>query len=83
MALVEQLQLLLAQIEFFENKIEQLLKQHMVSEFGDNRECYKRVSSVQAEAGTAPITESSGNWKFVHFRSAGRKSFRNTMHQFL
>lgn len=101
LALVEQLQLLLSQIKSFENKIEQLLKQHtdseiflslpgagitlaarMVSEFGDNRERYKKVSSVQAEAGTAPITESSGNWKFVHFRSACRKSFRNTMHQF-
>ncbi|MDI6640812.1 MAG: IS110 family transposase [Elusimicrobiota bacterium] len=101
LTLVQQLELLLPQIEFFETKIEQLLKQHtdgsiflslpgasvtlaarMVSEFGDNRQRYTKVSSVQAEAGTAPVTESSGNTKFVHFRKGCRKSFRDTMHQF-
>jgi len=59
-----------------------ILSAKMISEFGDNRQRYKNVSSVQAEAGTAPVTESSGNTKFVHFRKGCRKSFRNTLHQF-
>ena len=59
-----------------------ILSAKMISEFGDNRQRYKNVSSVQAEAGTAPVTESSGNCKFVHFRKSCRKSFRDTMHQF-
>lgn len=59
-----------------------ILSAKMISEFGDNRERYKNVSSVQAESGTAPVTESSGNTKFVRFRKGCRKSFRDTMQQF-
>lgn len=58
------------------------LAARMISEFGDSRDRYKKVSSVQAEAGTAPITKASGEWKSVYFRRACRKSFRNTMQQF-
>ncbi len=53
-----------------------------ISEFGDNRNRYKKVSSVQAEAGTCPVTKQSGNQKFVYFRRACRKSFRDAVCNF-
>jgi len=59
-----------------------LLAAKMVSEFGDNRQRYENVSSVQSESGSAPITKSSGGTKFVYFRKSCKKSFRDTMHQF-
>lgn len=58
------------------------LASRLISEFGDNRERYKKASSVQAEAGTAPVTRQSGSFKSVIFRRACRKTFRNAMHHF-
>jgi len=59
-----------------------ILTAKLISEFGDNRQRYKDASSVQSEAGTAPITESSGSWKIVRFRTSCRKTFRDTIQQF-
>ena len=53
-----------------------------ISEFGDQRDRYKKVSDIQAIAGTCPVTEQSGNYKNVYFRRACRKFFRNTATQF-
>jgi len=53
-----------------------------ISEFGDNRNRYKKISSVQAEAGTCPVTKQSGNQRFVYFRRACRKSFRDAACRF-
>lgn len=53
-----------------------------ISEFGDQRDRYNKVSDVQAIAGTCPVTAQSGNYKNVHFRRACRKHFRNTITQF-
>ena len=54
----------------------------LISEFGDHREKYPKVSCVQEIAGSCPVTEQSGKYKRVYFRRACRKSFRNTVSQF-
>jgi len=53
-----------------------------ISRFGDNRDRYEKVSAVQAEAGTCPVTEKSGKSTYVHFRYGCRKPFRDTATQF-
>jgi len=53
-----------------------------ISEFGDHRERYEKASSIQAIAGTCPVTEQSGRYKNVYFRRSCRKFFRNTVTQF-
>jgi len=54
----------------------------LISEFGDHRERYPKVSCVQEIAGSCPVTEQSGKYKRVYFRRACRKTFRNAVSQF-
>ena len=54
----------------------------LLTELGDNRARYESPDRLQCEAGTCPVTASSGKSNFVFFRRACRKSFRDTMHQF-
>jgi len=54
----------------------------LLSEIGDNRSRYSSADSLQCEAGTCPITRSSGKVRVVMMRQACRKSFRDAMHMF-
>jgi transposase len=47
--------------------------------FGDNRKLYLDASELQALAGTCPVTEKSGNYKIVYYRTACNKFFRDVM----
>jgi len=47
--------------------------------FGDNRDLYQNASELQALAGTCPVTEKSGNYKSVYYRTACNKFFRDVM----
>jgi len=54
----------------------------LISNFGDNRQRYGKVSCLQADAGTCPITIRSGKSFRVSFRHSCRKSFRSVLIQF-
>ena len=56
----------------------------MIALFGDNRNLYKNVSTIQSIAGTCPVTEKTGydsynkkGHKIVYFREACNKVYRN------
>jgi transposase len=56
----------------------------MIALFGDNRNLYKNVSTIQSIAGTCPVTEKTGydksqkkGRKIVYFREGCNKVFRN------
>jgi transposase len=56
----------------------------MIALFGDNRNLYKNVSTIQSIAGTCPVTEKTGydsynkkGHKFIYFRKASNKVFRS------
>lgn len=59
-----------------------ILAARILSELGDNRNRYKNYNDAQAEAGTAPVTKQSGQHKYVIFRRACKKQFRDAMQQF-
>lgn len=59
-----------------------LLAARMVGELGDNRERYHEAAIAQCEAGTAPVTRSSGTVRTVHFRRACRHPLREILWQF-
>lgn len=54
----------------------------LLTEIGDNRDRYPDPDKLQCEAGTSPVTRSSGKSHIVVMRRACRKSFRDTMHLF-
>jgi len=54
----------------------------MLAQIGDNRQRYPDRKNLQCDAGTAPITDTSGNIKIVRMRVACRKPFRNVIYQF-
>lgn len=54
----------------------------LLSEIGDVRERYIDAKNLQCDAGTAPVTKSSGKLKIVHMRFACRRSFKNVLYQF-
>lgn len=54
----------------------------MLAEFGDNRKNFPTSASLQAEAGTAPVTRRSGRRLAVVFRRACRKRLRDVLQQF-
>ncbi len=54
----------------------------LISNFGDNRQRYGKVSCLQADAGTCPVTIRSGKMNHVTFRYSCRKPFRATLTQF-
>ncbi|MCK4326628.1 IS110 family transposase [bacterium] len=58
------------------------LAARILSELGDNRDRYKNYNDAQCEAGTAPVTKQSGNYRHVIFRKACKKPFRDAMQLF-
>jgi transposase len=47
-----------------------------LAKFGDDRQRFPTPSSVQALAGTCPVTERSGKRKVIKFRQACDREFR-------
>ena len=60
----------------------QLLAPSLLAKFGDHRDRFPDSFSVQALAGTCPVTEQSGRRKRVRFRRACDKEFRRIAQQF-
>lgn len=52
----------------------------LLAEIGDDREVFEDAQSLQAYAGTAPISLQSGKWHKVRFRRACNKTLRATIH---
>ena len=53
----------------------------LLVKFGDDRQRFPRPASVQAVAGTCPVTDSSGKRKVIRFRHACDREFRNIAQQ--
>jgi len=53
-----------------------LLAPALLGKFGDDRERFPSPSSVQALAGTCPVTDSSGKRRIIRFRRACDREFR-------
>jgi len=58
------------------------LAPRLLAHFGTQRGRFESARPLQALAGVAPVTKSSGKQKKVSFRHACQKDFRNTMYQF-
>lgn len=56
------------------------LAPRLLAEFGADRNRFQSHQSVQAYAGTAPVTQQSGKSSFVHVRRACNKTLRATVH---
>jgi transposase len=54
----------------------------LIAAFGTRRERYDSAYQVQCYSGIAPVTEASGQTKWVHFRCACPKFLRQTFHEF-
>jgi transposase len=50
--------------------------------FGSDRDRYESAQQIQEFAGLAPVTESSGKQRWVHWRLACPKFLRQTFHEF-
>lgn len=59
----------------------ELLAPALLAKFGDDRRRFPDPSSLQALAGTCPVTKSSGKWKSVRFRTACDREFRHIAQQ--
>ena len=59
-----------------------LLAPSLLVKFGDHRDRFPSPASVQALAGTCPVTEKSGKGKWVRFRRACDREFRRITQQF-
>jgi transposase len=59
-----------------------LLAPGLLVKFGDHRDRFPTPSSVQALAGTCPVTEWSGKRKIIKFRKGCDKEFRHISQQF-
>jgi transposase len=58
------------------------LAPRLLAGWGDDRERYLSAASVQALAGTSPVTYASGNYSRAHRRYACVKPLRNVLYQF-
>lgn len=58
-----------------------LLAPALLVKFGDDRQRFPSPASVQALAGTCPVTDSSGKRRVVRFRRACDREFRNIAQQ--
>ena len=58
-----------------------LLAPALLTKFGDDRRRFPAPASVQALAGTCPVTEQSGKRKRVYFRRACDREFRHIAQQ--
>ena len=54
----------------------------LLAAFGSQRERYQDAGEVQTLSGIAPVIESSGKVRWVHFRFACPKFIRQTFHEF-
>ena len=59
----------------------QLLAPSLLAKFGDDRERFPTPSSVQALAGTCPVTDASGKRRVVKFRRSCDLEFRHIAQQ--
>jgi transposase len=59
----------------------ELLAPSLLAKFGDDRERFRTASSVQALAGTCPVTDQSGKKRVVKFRHSCDKAFRQIAQQ--
>jgi transposase len=53
----------------------------LIAAFGTQRDRYATAAALQCYAGIAPVTESSGKQKWVHWRWACPKFLRQTFHE--
>ncbi len=53
----------------------------LLAAFGSQRERYANAAEVQSYSGIAPVTETSGKKKWVHFRWACPKFLRQSFHE--
>ena len=53
----------------------------LLAKFGDDRQRFPTAASLQALAGTCPVTESSGQSKWIHFRRSCDHEFRHITQQ--
>jgi transposase len=60
----------------------QLLPPALLAKFGDHRDRFPTPASVQALAGTCPVTEQSGKRKIVFFRRGCDREFRRIAQHF-
>jgi transposase len=60
----------------------ELLAPALLAKFGDHRDRFSTASSVQALAGTCPVTVASGRRRIVKFRRGCDKEFRRIAQQF-
>ena len=60
----------------------QLLAPALLAKFGDHRDRFPTPASVQALAGTCPVTEQSGKRKIVFFRRGCDREFRRIAQHF-
>jgi transposase len=58
-----------------------LLAPALLAKFGDDRQRFATAASVQALAGTCPVTASSGKRKVIKFRRACDREFRHIVQQ--
>lgn len=60
----------------------QILAPALLAKFGDHRDRFPTANSVQALAGTCPVTQQSGKRKIVFFRRGCDREFRRIVQQF-
>lgn len=53
----------------------------LIAAFGTQRDRYATAGAIQCYAGIAPVTESSGKQKWIHWRWACPKFLRQTFHE--
>jgi transposase len=53
----------------------------LIAAFGTQRDRYAKASAIQSYAGIAPVSESSGKQRWVHWRWACPKFLRQTFHE--
>jgi len=58
-----------------------LLAPALLAKFGDDRQRFPSPASVQALAGTCPVTDSSGKRRIIKFRQACDREFRQIVQQ--
>ena len=59
----------------------QILAPALLAKFGDDRARFPAPASIQALAGTCPVTESSGKKRVIKFRTACDREFRTIAQQ--
>ena len=60
----------------------QILAPALLAKFGDHRDRFPTANSVQALAGTCPVTQQSGKRRIVFFRRGCNREFRRIVQQF-